>query len=401
MMRAANRLAVLALALLLGSCGARQVGYFDGVAAAARPNVTRLYFDRQGSLYPEAALASLAIPPIDWDGSLFGHFVARKPCRPLPLDRNLADLCDASGAPPAERRPRWFTVQERMLLERGNAIADNATGAEPVFIFLVHGFNNSQAEAGPNFAIVREQLTNAAPEADRAALNFVEVYWDGCSHGFGPPCWPKAQWSGPLAGLALRDIFSAIDQRLGERPSRMRAVTHSSGAFVMAAALGNPDEVLPQLIKQESDEYRRFARLASERIVSLDEIRVAMFAPATTPLIFSGKGGKTGLLTPGVTLLFTVHPDDEVLIKKKIIRLGCRGFGVTCLGADRAAACTLVESESLPSKGALAMAYDFARVSPRHDFAAYLEQAAEGRTTIWRDLMASGPPIGGGAIRCP
>jgi hypothetical protein len=394
--------------MLLGGCASvRNVGYFDAVAARPLANVERVYIDAHGSLYPETPLPSLAVPPADWDGSLFNWFTTGEgtPCEMRDPGADIASLC-AAGKDPSQ----WYGVQDSMWRERGVRIAEEAAKSpDPEIVLFIHGFNNTMAEAAPNYSMAREMILASVPLARRSNLHFVEVYWDGCSVPGGLGCWAKGQGAGPLAGFALRQLLNSIDDRMAElgKPARFRVITHSSGAFVMGAALGNPGEVLPNLRDQKGWEYARFADHAKDetgayRIPDPDEMRLAMFAPATPVQTFTGLGPEQGLRARDVRLLYTVHPGDMALSKTKGIHVGCEKAGVTCMGARTDLYCDLVKkSAKLDAHGTVRVAYDFTRPSDAHAFAVYLDQAKSPDKSIIADLMTDGALARTGEVPCP
>lgn len=421
-------LLVGALAISAGGCSTvHQVPYFDAVAAgpaiesdatsASSLPVTRIYIDANGSLYPRESLPPHGIPAAHWNGSLFDHFRSSEAlCTGALPDGEIGALCVAKIAGREEALGQWYIAQEPMWMARGEAIVRKAVAAStnPEIIMLIHGFNNTMAEAAPNFAKARRLIAEAAP--DPARLSVVEVYWDGCTVPGGVGCWAKAQGSGPLAGFSLRQLFNSIDQSLERRglPSRIRVVAHSSGAFVVGAALGNPGRVLPDLLKRANFEYARFADHALDRegphaIPAIDDLRLAMFAPATPTATFTGKETGEGLQARDVRLLYTIQSNDKVLKKSAFgVTLKCARLGVTCMGLLPASHCREIgPSDHLRAIGTRAVAYDYTRkqsdwgdLFDEHGFGIYLDQASRPGNSILADLMGQGSSEGVGAVRC-
>lgn len=430
-------IAIIAI-LILGACASpHQVSYFDAVAAKPEPQVMRVYIDAEGSVYPRENVRSASVVSAHWNGSLFQHYRSDDEiCEDASTTSEIGRLClaikppaDASQPDPASYvdpqfpiESEWHRAQQSILESRGREIARRAANASMrssnlmpeqsvTIVVLIHGFNNLFAEAVPSFAQARKLIAEASDP--RENLMFVEIFWDGCAIPGGIRCWGKAQASGPLAGFAMRPMFNAMNDELAKRgrPSKIRILSHSSGAFVLGSTLGNPGEVLPLLKKPKRFGYRRFARFASSAdgafaVPQFHDLAVLMLAPATTVKTFGGgEREDEGTLSRDMRLYYGINPDDSVINKKFV---GCSIAGVTCMAAKYDDYCDhLHANERLMRRGIRVAAYDLKRdqngsIAPsEHAFEGYLQQIGT-ETSMLADFLApkEDPVVGDDRVTC-
>lgn len=399
-------------ALGLSGCVGHHVQFAHPAHFADAPGETRIFMDARGDLYPRTGL------PKDFEitkavkGSLFN--ASRSPASGLCTNPEagtelahmcaaVADGCEAQG--PSACFDAWQNVQQAMWTARAAEIGAAAApppGGDTTILVLIHGFNNVFSQSQASFALAQKQMRRFAPKTHK--LHVVEVYWDGCKSAGGPGCWGKAQFSGPLAGFALRQMFNRVEHKQSsapesggpDRPYHWRVLTHSSGAFVAGATFGNPGRVLPMLTNPDGNPwYGRFKANATAQesplgIPRLANVKLGMFAAATTYQTFMPTADGQGLANQPMGLLLSVHGYDSVLSKKG---LGCRGTGVTCLGLRQDQAIMLKDGLAAAKSDVRYTWYDFTRTAPEwgreramHDYAVYLRQGADN-TTFLRDLM--------------
>lgn len=218
-------------------------------------------------------------------------------------------------------------------------------------VLLVHGINNSYAEARTTYEVVRLKLGQLFRGA---RFLFLEVYWDGLT---GDPlvAWGRARENSKWVGLGLRRLLGGLDPRIS-----IRALAHSRGAAVVSSALWN----LPLREDVPSDEEFR-ARQAEVPVPVLPRMRIGFLVPALPPQdfesYFDGRSAFEERVVIGVN-------EDDPAVGKGFFPSGL--FGSTRLGCDLGAARAYVE-EPLNAKGAAAHVVDLSG-SDVHDFKHYV-----------------------------
>lgn len=135
-------------------------------------------------------------------------------------------------------------------------------------VILIHGYNNSFAEANAMYELVRSYID----ESVRNASVLLEVHWDGLvprhqSYVASPASfWPKALTYSNLAGThGLRTILQGLKNEVD-----VRFVTHSRGAAVALSSLIDPK--YDTHIDREDDPALNNPKIKSVKILA--------FAPA-------------------------------------------------------------------------------------------------------------------------
>lgn len=292
------------------------------------------YMDRAGDLYPPATV------PVNTKALLNGD-----PERPR-VDLATADFAALKSLYRWERErnsPRWQALVTHTRVVPGNAFDQdwtsiqaalrreaidriNAVAAKDV-VLLVHGFNNTHKEARCWYEAVESDFRQR-----RDGVSFVRMYWDGLSYGKGPGIWGEAQYNGPDVGHQLRRILNQLREDLP-----LRVFTHSSGAFVMANALGDgtaafdPDDL-------DEDFIAKARGAAGYEFPKLTDLRVAMLVPAATLTTFANfKQGERGAI-PARLILGTSRKDSAT--SKFWAR--CKWAGATCMAIKPKQACAAV-----------------------------------------------------------
>ncbi|PKG83855.1 hypothetical protein CXF85_10175 [Colwellia sp. 75C3] len=352
-------LIVVAYALFLSGC-ASNVYFLDAASKndelknnnATSGNTVKLYIDAFGNLYPDNGYQTNQINE-DLSGSLYDQSTAGNLCsssnRALTGDAKLLcktvvnETCDVKNKPcfPNEQ---WLSAQTQLWKNAGTKIYSYASNnkAKRIF-FLIHGFNNTVKDSAPMYELVKKEVTTLTGEENKPL--FVEIYWDGFEGLPLSGAWSSAQSSGPLVGFNLRQLFKGVQTAYANNNVELPNVsvfTHSSGAFIIGATLGDPYGALPDLKDPKSPEYAHFKKLRNGQnkthpIPNFPQFRVGMIAAATPSETFTHfnenpTGEETGILSNNTSLIFSINENDFALNK---------GFGlqnVNALGASGAGA---------------------------------------------------------------
>jgi hypothetical protein len=166
-----------------------------------RPAVAQLFFDANGTIYPD-----------DWQKRL-GEARMKKTKSIL------------NGATPEERT--WISEQETNRL---NQISELIAGKSRIFI-LVHGFNVNEAESGLAFDLLERRIAMTRKDA------VIRVHWDGgTGQGVGiASIWFAAAGNSQVVGMrGLRRILDLAQNQ------KLYVISHSRGASVVLSAIATP-----------------------------------------------------------------------------------------------------------------------------------------------------------------
>ncbi len=292
---------------LLGGC-ARPVLYGQApkydAAHATDSGPLRLYFDRDGSLYPAAA-SGVDISEADLGqrgGRLVDYFTS-----PLPgnearrqADQNrLWRYYDPAANPDTlaladtTRFRLWRNVQARV---RGRAIenlnAELNRRRPTLLVVLVHGFSPRPVPTYTWYDSVTADVRRYLP-AER--IQFLEVYWDANQTRSPLPLalWRTAQRNAYGTGLALRQVLAGLDSTY---LPPVRLLAHSSGAAVVATALWNAPPVqvgqpLAEVLPRWNPPLGAAQRPPGGPTPRLPQLRVALLAPAVPGTQFRAFAG--------------------------------------------------------------------------------------------------------------
>lgn len=345
--------------------------------SAPDPRAVRLYYDRDGDLYP-ASVTDVQVPKalfaIPGDSvrlqDNFFRLERGEQRDPWPA------LLGRYGLNTSRRQGRdstlWTEVQDSLAAE---AVRDlNARlqpPGEPVrtLVVLVHGFNNKGCEADEAYAILKDRLESRWVDPDRTV--YLQLYWDGLGNKIGIPVWANAQFNFPLVGLGFRRVLNQISHDVP-----VRVVTHSSGGPLIANALWDARAALQRNRHVASyPRYRTYDRYAGyggregEPPSTLGrpthpDIRVGMLVPAMPALTLVDPTGVDRLAfagSPPAKLVIGVNGVDGVI---SLAGLGCNFNGSTCLSAGPDEFCDRVYplAQSLPNRSVVQMV-DFTAAS--------------------------------------
>lgn len=353
--------------MLLNACSSHNVFFFktEPDINLYKENTIKLYIDAQGDLYPKTWLNKVYTPKKSISGYIYeqsGRDASKtKLCPDLnPTPENDAYLlCQAVINEPCfksvkrincQPNKQWISAQSQLWKNAASDIfikAENRTNKD--LVFLIHGFNSTQDKSIKTFSEMKDEISLASTKLPL----FIEIYWDGFIGSSVINSWKKAQYSGPLVGFNLRQLFKEIKNNYNndDKLPNIRVLTHSSGAFVAGALFGNPYIVLPCLHHSskcgDSSKYDTFRQYREGNnmypIPDFTDISLAMIAAATPTTTFSG--GKTcdknfdfnakgGILSKNTRLIFTLNPEDEILTKYINLtdHFGATGAGVSKTG---------------------------------------------------------------------
>jgi hypothetical protein len=336
---------------LLTSCGKAVV--FGTLAQ--RPKASTLaplqvYLDRDGSIYPFDG------PPIN-DAVLgrkrTGQGYLLRYYNNTPADLAAVYAAHSITAPP-DTLEGWPTLQRKLRAEAAIKINGqlDKLGVNSTLIVLIHGFNNTAAEAHASYAEVEKQLI--ATGLPKGAYQVLEVYWDG-RHAAIPFFFRYAQPNAQFAGLALRGIINQIS------PTHpIRILTHSLGTLVGCNVLWNvvttmggqgvttvEDSNLKfwQTIRtrraDSTTQARYYYQQACRDIMDYStpthpDIRLGSIAAAVPGQTYADYLDRTPSLqsTDGLyrRVVISYNPTDKVLNKFWVFAPLNRYFGITTLG---------------------------------------------------------------------
>ena len=325
---------------LLTNC-ARPVLYGQAprydVAHATDSGPLRLYFDRDGSLYPAAGAGTdISEADLAWrEGRLVDYFTSPRPgneARRQADQNRLWRYYDPATAPDtlaladSTRYRLWRSLQGRI---RGRAVenlnAELNRRRPTLLVLLLHGFSPRPVPTYAWYDSVAADVRRYLP-AER--IQFLELYWDGSQTRSPLPLrlWHTAQANAYGTGLALREVLAGLDTTYLP-PTRLLA--HSSGAAVAATALWDAP---PVAVGEGRTAALPRWRLAAQTGAAprLPHLRVALLAPAVPgallrPLVSQPAAGRAE------RLLIGQNRHDRPAGKTFLIGSRWAGFGNTSL----------------------------------------------------------------------
>lgn len=350
--------AALALATALPGCAAYHAMPPVGFASAdlERDAVIRIAFDQAGDLYPVGSGAALPAPD-------------RAGARVLQLTSELR-----TAVPPYDPAAQTQSTIGRVT----DAIAARP-GAR--LVVLIHGFNNSYAEADASYARVRLAIAEADPAARHL---YLQVYWDGLYRGRRTAPFPisyfkKARtYSNTAGSCGLRRIMAALP-----RGTSVTYLTHSRGAAVALSTASELDWA-PK-IKHCPPPPRPVAAGANSESGRGDVVLVA-YAPAVGDGELRWAEGDLPRrhfdYFRRIVLGIKAH---DIATSK--VRLGGRYWGDTRAGSDEGYV------RALAGPAPIDIEYRVFHGS-EHTWSAYLEETGPSRCLLWAGLLIEAKPEG-------
>lgn len=294
------------------------------------PGVVKLYYDREGYLYPPEA----HVTP-HYFYLLHHRQVNRSQSNPefatieyaLRKNDSLNNVFihQRYNLALSDTTERFFIRLQRILLQQAVEKVKQAMSklSASEVVILIHGFNDPAPDA--YYFSLRRSLNSflAKPPV------YVEVFWDGLTDlGSGtatPFIWQKARLNSAKVGLGLRSLLKGLDN-----DTKITFLTHSLGASVATHALFNPT-IWPKDF-QEKLETDYQSSIISTPVQK--QIQIGMLAPAISGTeIFAGIDN-------------TVPAGQRLQLKRVVIGynhydyavtkggLFPKMFGNTALGAD-------------------------------------------------------------------
>ncbi|MBL4871016.1 MAG: hypothetical protein JKX72_08685 [Robiginitomaculum sp.] len=415
------------MSILLSGC-VTSAYFYDDVRRPEAPNQVNIYQDFIGDIYPTTGVNSQLKPKKKHSISVRAHLKG-KLCDSL---QSTAGTDVYRSCQKIDDDSAWRNTQEKLWKQKANIIYDRANkdGKNRPIVFLIHGFRFDTIDARTSYAIARDSLSTAAYEPSISPL-FVNIYWDGFqSSGLGiVRAWGQAQASGPLVGYNLRFLMNELESKYaddGIEPA-IRVLTHSSGAFVIGAIIGDPSSALPLMQKENiarltyrSLRYFNFKDDAKSihdiklrgletyqkyGVPQFKDFRIGLLAAATPSNTFTdeiypkrcGDDPETcrnselkrmnlkdplGILNSNVTLLLGFNPKENGLTKFGLLSTKSSLGGASGLGADGELQCLLKEfsrgNNQQHAEQGTVHPIDMRRNPPEdlksHDFNLYLTQ---------------------------
>ena len=277
---------VLFFPLLTGCLGGKVVEF--STSPRNQLSVIRLYFDREGSLYPEKHL--LKKNEMDkQNGFMIQYYDHRKD--------EFKQLLSENNLQTTGRFEDWFKLQHKLRSNAAEIIDSRLQliGKETTVVYLIHGFNVKAHDADFPFHEVENLISEQYLKCKKVL--FVEIRWDGRS-GLPQNIWTYAQANARFVGLALREIISQTSK---DHP--VRIFTHSLGAEVATTALWNVQEATKSRANEELkiwgigyNAYIHNKEYASTPLHA--DLRLAMLAPAIPGLTFEDFNERTPAKSP-------------------------------------------------------------------------------------------------------
>jgi hypothetical protein len=226
-----------------------------------------IFFDREGTIYPDLTLSDSLIKYYD---SRLQYLYQNEPTI-------LKNACLKSHV---SESSSFTELQTKIIEEKASEINRNANGKQ--IVFMIHGFNKhpllpDSASSSHEFMQMRDTLKSKYSNTN---FYFVEIYWDGCSWVNGKKSrealntfkiWNNAEAASNLVGLELRRILSKINH------DTTWVITHSLGASVITCALFNVDKFKEGKFRQN---LMKKCKDTVNYKTPIKEFKIGMLAPA-------------------------------------------------------------------------------------------------------------------------
>jgi len=294
------------------------------------PGVIKLYYDREGDLYPPEVHVSPHFFYLAHENRSLRK--RKKSPEYATLESALTRYDSFSHAQIREKYQLYGTDSVRLYLRLQKQLQNKALEQMEAsmqqlgnrhLVILIHGFNTVQPDA--DYYSLRQNILRRF----RVAPTFVEIYWDGLTDLGDNPLtagiWGKAQTNSVKVGLGIRYLLSRIGGN-----TQITIITHSLGASVATHALFNPVKWSRSFQEKLEEEYHstRIPTPHHEKIV------LSMLAPAISGVnIFEDIHNTVpaGAALPLKKLVIGYNHFDYAVTKGGLFP---RSFGSTALGAD-------------------------------------------------------------------
>jgi hypothetical protein len=260
---------------LLLSCGFKARNVLM-VPRMDETGVIKLYYDREGYLYPpEAHVTPHYFYLLHQRGATKSQdnpeFATIEYALRKNDSLNNAYIRQRYNVSEADTSERFFIRLQNVLrknaVERVNEMLKKRSTND--LVILIHGFNDPDPDA--YYFSLRRNI-NAYLQHPPA---YIEVYWDGLTaQGSGtaaPFIWQRARLNSAKVGLGLRSLLEGVDKNV-----RLTFLTHSLGASVATHTLFNPD-VWPQQFQEKLERNYQSTEIPTPAHTN---ILLGMLAPA-------------------------------------------------------------------------------------------------------------------------
>ncbi len=273
----------------------------------------------------------------------------------------------------------WSTLQNSLH----ETIGQRFKNASEIVAF-VHGFRTSPEEAESQYRLAASHWLKIGRNP---GTQFLFVFWDGMLGDKTSGTWSRAQFHAPMVGLGLRRVFAAIGNAAQSQtnPPRLRVVSHSLGALVVASSLWNStgsSQVEGVDVQRWFDARAFQGTLEGYQFPGQLDIRVGMLAPATPSATFKEFSACANNCPHRVIVGF--NPQDYAVSKMGFFPCGS-WLGSTCLGANESDLDQAAKYVTQTSKG---QANSVSRVFATCDF------GATGDGPLWAESHAFEAYIG-------
>jgi hypothetical protein len=372
-------LVMLALVLSASGCASRNVIFNPSASPSAAPQVTRVFMDREGDIYPSVDISNFE--PKKHHASLKFFFQQAQ----LARSSEWTDLTREYGLPAGSFDMNWQVVQDS-IIERTIRRVTSSGGAPDPIIVVIHGYNNEQDPARTVFDSVRKVLGEKSIGGRNPS--FVEIYWDGRtdlgSKLRNMSAWNYAQHNAYSVGLTLRRILSRFP---AERP--VRILTHSHGGKVASVALWNVRTSIDCDVTNEWLDWYNAALVDTLRYRRPEhpDLRVGILVPAMPGNVIGDINPENSRIAPvpgtPPTRLIIGRNVHDFAVGKHFLGLGgiinSAWGGSTTLGARPGEFEAYADEWNIPGGPWVAFCVDFSgtEVRPReHDWTTYMRREA-------------------------
>ena len=340
-------------AFLFSSClinRQRQVwfGALQQTHLADTGNVVRIYFDKQGNLYPAKKLfipyknffdphkGKKTISENPHSGNLEYFYTTNKQGL-----KELSSYYTLNGTAITSAKDSFYAVQQvirKKIIEQLNSI--NSGEILKSIIVMIHGFNDNDPTG--DYQLMRDAIRNNGYEKGR--FIYLEVFWDGLTTNQGNPVyeniWKRALQNSAYVSLGLRQILSHVDHSI-----QIRIITHSLGASIGTGALFNTET------KWNRNGFRKVGKklkadfgmnyFDEQKSIStpMNNIRLGMIAPAIPGYItftdFNNRSRDISISENNINKIVVGYNENDFAVTKRFLNMDlARYFGSTSLGCN-------------------------------------------------------------------
>jgi len=311
-------------------------------------SVVRIYFDKQGNLYPERnqfipyknffdpVKGKKTITEKSQTGNLEFYYTTNKARL-----NELAAYYKLHDATLTSAKDSFDAVQQiirRKLIEN---LSETGTGNDlKTVVVMIHGFNDTDPTG--DYQLMREAIRKNG--YDKGRFVYLEVYWDGLTTNQGNPIyeniWGRALQNSAYVSLGLRQILSGIDKSIN-----IRIITHSLGASIGTGAIFNTSTKWRQNgfrkvgKKLENNYGLNYFEIQKTLLTPVNNTRIGMIAPAipgyNTFIDFTHRNPAIKISDDNIDkIVVGFNMNDFAVTKRFLGKDLARYFGSTSLGCN-------------------------------------------------------------------